>query len=205
MGAKLTPLAVAVLSLLHEKTMHPYEMAQLMRERFTDHHVKVKAGSLYHTVDRLAAAELIEVVGTQRDGKRPERTVYGITPAGRDAVLERARAMLSTPAEEYPEFVNGLSLIDELGAEEAIVELRRRELELATGVAADQVILAKLHEQQVAGVHQLHWRYSAARREFELEWTRQLIDDLKHGRISWHEDKPALTLLTEDGSGAQNG
>ncbi|MGC7095689.1 PadR family transcriptional regulator [Amycolatopsis lurida] len=179
--------------------------SRLMRERFTDHHVKLKAGSLYHTVERLARDEFIEVVGTQRDGRRPERTVYAITQAGRDAVLERARVMLSTPAEEYPEFVNGLALIDELGRDEAVAELERRELHLSTGVAADEVILAKLRDRQLPTVYWLHWRYSAARRAFELEWTRQLIDDLKHDRVTWPDTKPQLTLLTEDGSDAQNG
>ncbi|MDI5980156.1 PadR family transcriptional regulator [Amycolatopsis magusensis] len=195
---RLTPLAVAVLSLLHEQPMHPYEMAQLMRERRTDHHVKLKAGSLYHTVDRLAENRFIEVVGTQRDGKRPERTVYAVTQAGRDAVLERARVMLSTPAEEYPEFGNGLALIDELGREEAIAELERRELRLATGVAEDEKILTKLRDRQLPTVHTLHWRYSTARRAFDLRFTRELIDDLKHDRITWPPP-------TEDGSDDQTG
>ena len=40
-SAKLTPLGIAVLELLHEKPMHPYEMAQLMRERYVDTRVNV--------------------------------------------------------------------------------------------------------------------------------------------------------------------
>src|SRR3954462_3268529 len=36
----LTPLAVAVLELLHERDMHPYEMQQLIRDRGTDHVIK---------------------------------------------------------------------------------------------------------------------------------------------------------------------
>ena len=46
----LTPLALAVLDLLQERHMHPYEMQQTIRERCTDHVIKVRAGSLYHTV-----------------------------------------------------------------------------------------------------------------------------------------------------------
>jgi hypothetical protein len=42
-SAKLTPLGIAVLELLHEKPMHPYEMATLMRERYVDTRVNVKA------------------------------------------------------------------------------------------------------------------------------------------------------------------
>ena len=50
----LTPLALAVLRLLHERPMHPYEMHQLVRDRGTDFAIKVRAGSLYHAVERLA-------------------------------------------------------------------------------------------------------------------------------------------------------
>src|ERR1700710_1388772 len=104
--AKLTTLGLAVLELLHEKPMHPYEMAQLMRERHVDTRVKVKAGSLYHTGERLLDNGFVEIVDTQRDGGRPERTVYGMTEAGRDAFVARAQGMLGTPAEEYPEYLS---------------------------------------------------------------------------------------------------
>ena len=78
----LTPLALAILRLLHERPMHPYEMHQLVRDRGTDFVIKVRAGSLYHAVERLAMLGLIAPVETGRDGRRPERTVYAITDAG---------------------------------------------------------------------------------------------------------------------------
>ena len=57
----LTPLALAVLELLLERPMHPYEMHQTIRDRYTDQVVKVRAGSLYHMVERLHRTELIEI------------------------------------------------------------------------------------------------------------------------------------------------
>src|SRR5947208_14048596 len=100
-AAKLTPLGIAVLELLHEKPMHPYEMAQLMRERYVNTRVNVKAGSLYHTVERLQRSGFIEVVDTQRDGRRPERTVYGMTQTGVDEVNQRGRELRGDPVKEY--------------------------------------------------------------------------------------------------------
>ena len=49
----LTPLGITVLGLLSERTMHPYEMYQLAAARRGDQLVKIKPGSLYHTVTRL--------------------------------------------------------------------------------------------------------------------------------------------------------
>ncbi|WET80489.1 PadR family transcriptional regulator [Amycolatopsis sp. QT-25] len=200
MAAKLTPLAMAVLELLHERPMHPYEMAQLMKERYVSTRVKVKAGSLYHAVDRLAENGFVEVVETQRDGKRPERTVYAMTEAGRDEFVDRAQDMLATPAEEYPEYLSALAAIDELGRETTLTQLRHRVLRLQAAIASDQVVLENLAEEhKLPEIYWLDWSYATARRAFELEWTRKLIEDLESGRIRFQEHcTPQLTLVTED-------
>ncbi|GAB3709049.1 PadR family transcriptional regulator [Amycolatopsis oliviviridis] len=202
MAAKLTPLAMAVLELLHERAMHPYEMAQLMKERYVSTRVKVKAGSLYHTVDRLVQNGFVEAVETQRDGKRPERTVYAMTEAGRDEFVDRAQDMLGTPAEEYPEYLSALAVIDELGPEMSIAQLKHRVLRLQASVASDQVVLENLvNEHKLPEVYWLDWSYATARRAFELEWTRKLLDDLESGRIRFQGHcKPHLNLVTEEDS-----
>lgn len=200
MAAKLTPLAMAVLELLHERPMHPYEMAQLMKERYVSTRVKVKAGSLYHTVDRLAENGFVEIVETQRDGKRPERTLYAMTEAGRDEFVDRAQDMLATPAEEYPEYLSALAVIDELGPEMTLTQLKHRVLRLQAAIASDQVVLENLvKEHKLPEVYWLDWSYATARRAFELEWTQKLIGDLESGRIGFQEHcTPHLNLVTED-------
>ncbi|MFE0027534.1 PadR family transcriptional regulator [Amycolatopsis sp. NPDC059021] len=194
-AAKLTTLGIAVLELLHEKPMHPYEMAQLMRERHVDTRVKLKAGSLYHTVERLLGNGFIEVVDTQRDGRRPERTVYGMTDAGRDAFVERARHLLGNVAEEYPEYLSGLAVIDDLGRETTLAELEIRATKLRSLVAADRVVLDRLADEGTPEIFWLDWRYTTDRRAFELEWTERLIDGLRSGRIPFKEDHE-LELVT---------
>ncbi|MFI9452899.1 PadR family transcriptional regulator [Amycolatopsis sp. NPDC052450] len=200
MAAKLTPLAMAVLELLHERPMHPYEMAQLMKERYVSTRVKVKAGSLYHTVDRLAENGFVEIVETQRDGKRPERTLYAMTEAGRDEFVDRAQDMLATPAEEYPEYLSALAVIDELGPEMTLTQLKHRVLRLQAAIASDQVVLENLaKEHKLPEIYWLDWSYATARRAFELEWTQKLIGDLESGRIGFQEHcTPHLNLVTED-------
>lgn len=67
----LTPLGITVLALLFERPMHPYEMYQLLIQRRDDRLVKIRPGSLYHTVDRLERQELVVALGTEREGNRP--------------------------------------------------------------------------------------------------------------------------------------
>ena len=51
----LAPQAILVLGLVAERPMHPYEMFQTTIEREEDRLTKIRPGTLYHTVDRLAA------------------------------------------------------------------------------------------------------------------------------------------------------
>ncbi|GAB3153941.1 PadR family transcriptional regulator [Amycolatopsis sp. NPDC004378] len=197
-SAKLTPLGLAVLELLHEKPMHPYEMAQLMRERYVNTRVNVKAGSLYHTVERLQRSGFIQVVDTQRDGRRPERTVYGMTPAGLDEFNQRGRELLGDLTEEFPAYLSGLAVIDELGRETSLIELEHRITRLRAAVAADQAVLQRLAEDETPPIYWIDWRYKTDQRKFELEWTERLHEDLKSGRIPFQDNhhEPILKLIT---------
>ncbi|MFJ7210169.1 PadR family transcriptional regulator [Amycolatopsis sp. NPDC098790] len=199
-SAKLTPLGIAVLELLHEKPMHPYEMAQLMRERYVDTRVNVKAGSLYHTVERLQRNGFIEVVDTQRDGRRPERTVYGMTQAGLDEFNQRGRELLGDLTKEYPAYLSGLAVIDELGPEASLLELEHRVTRLRAGVAADQAVLDHLGGDGTPRIYWLDWQYQCDQRKFELEWTERLLDDLRSGRIPFqdHHKQRHLSLITKE-------
>ena len=198
-AAKLTPLGIAVLELLHEKPMHPYEMTQLMRERYVNMRVNVKAGSLYHTVERLHRGGFIEIVDTQRDGRRPERTVYGMTQTGLDEFNQRGRELLGDLAVEFPAFLSGLAVIDELGKESSLIELEHRITRLRAAVAADQAVLQRLAEDETPPIYWLDWRYQCDHRKFELEWTERLHEDLRSGRIPFQDDgQPKLTLITRE-------
>jgi DNA-binding PadR family transcriptional regulator len=83
-------LALAVLVLLFERPMHPYEIAATLRVRNRGGSIKIRYGSLYTVIEALLRDALIAVKETVREGRRPERTIYAITPAG----LERMRTWL---------------------------------------------------------------------------------------------------------------
>ncbi|MEV4686825.1 PadR family transcriptional regulator [Microbacterium sp. LWH3-1.2] len=133
--ARLTPLGVAVLALLSEGDMHPYEMIRLMHFRRDDRLVTITNGTVYHTVSRLERAGLIAEVGVDRDGNRPERTTYAQTDAGAAAVLEWVRREL--PRVDRPvEFRVALAEVHGLDRDEAIGLLRSRRAALAAALAS---------------------------------------------------------------------
>ena len=119
-------MALAVLATVVQQPMHRYEIASLIRARGKDQDMDVKWGSLYTVVQNLAKHGFLEVVGTSRQGARPERTVYQITEAGRQEMLDWTRELLSTPEPEHPRFAAGLSVQMILSPDEVMALLRTR-------------------------------------------------------------------------------
>lgn len=185
MSRPLTPLSLTVLRLLAIEPMHPYEMQQRIRKYAFDHVVKVTHGSLYHSVDRLTATGLIEPVEVVRDGRRPERTVYAITDAGRDEAHAQLGEYLMRPAHDYPCLGMALAFIDMLPPAEVADLLARRALMLEGELAAHVPVIEGLFKKGLSRVQVVDIEFAQARRRAELEYVRALGEDIKSGRLSW--------------------
>jgi DNA-binding PadR family transcriptional regulator len=120
------PLALAVMVLLYERPMHPYEMAATLRERHKEDSIKLRYGSLYTVIELLVRSGFIAPEKTTREGNRPERTIYRITGTGEGELRDWMREILSTPVKEFPQFEAGLSLLPALPPEEAVDVLETR-------------------------------------------------------------------------------
>jgi DNA-binding PadR family transcriptional regulator len=187
----LTPLALVILELLAERAMHPYEMQQLIRERHTDQVVKVRAGSLYHTVERLHRAGLIEAAQTGREGRRPERTVYRITEAGRDQFHADLRELVRTPEPEYPLFGVAMEMLGALPAQDAKDLLRRRTVALEARLAGGEQTLAALAKGGLPRHYTIEIEYLLAMCRAELTWVRHLVDEIGTDDLPWPDQVPA--------------
>lgn len=185
MSRSLTPLQLAVLRLLADGQMHPYEMQQRIREAGIDHVVKVAHGSLYHAVDRLAGQGLIEPVETSREGRRPERTVYAITETGRDEARSRLREFMTRSAKEYPTFGVALAFVSMLSPAEAVSLLERRTVDLKANLAAHDTVVESLIKQGHPRVDVIEVEYVNSCLRSELDFVRALSEDIKSGRLDW--------------------
>ncbi|MEU0096869.1 PadR family transcriptional regulator [Kribbella sp. NPDC006257] len=186
---ELTPLAIAVLALLNEQPMHAYEMYQLLLARHQDRMLKLRLGSLYHTVERLAGHGLIRVTGTERAGNRPERTTYAITPAGTSALDARIRTGIEKYEYEYPLFPVVLSEAHNLEAEDAVAGLRRRVEQLQAAVEEVEAIIA---EATARGVPEEYWivaDFQRAQLVSERDWLTALIERIESEDLAWSHRK----------------
>ena len=125
------PLALAVLVLLCERPMHPYEIAATLRMRHAEGSIKIRYGSLYTVIEGLQRECLVAVKEIVRDGRRPERTIYEITSAGQERMRTWLRDLIEIPVKEYPKFEAALSLLPAVPPAEAVALLEARSRRLA--------------------------------------------------------------------------
>lgn len=176
-------LAMAVLSMLTEEPMHAYRLQQLIKERHKDDVVNVsQRNSVYQSIQRLLRDRLVEVESTRRSDNRPERTIYTITPIGRQTLRSWLRSMLATPAREYPSFPAALSFLPSLSRAEAVEALAERADQLRDAVAAVE------SELKTPGLTRLFLIESELLRDVltaELAFVRGLVEDLHAQRLDW--------------------
>jgi DNA-binding PadR family transcriptional regulator len=201
------PLALAVMALLYERPMHPYEMVTLMRERGKHETVRLRYSSLYSVVSALEREGLIVPRETVREGKRPERTIYGITEAGREEFLTWLRELLREPVKEYTQFAAGLSYLPGLPPEEvmALLEERVGRLEAETGEMRSRLDDAR-EQYNLPRLFVVESEHELMLREAELEWVRGIVKQMKAGELGslseWRslhaERSPMITGETEE-------
>jgi DNA-binding PadR family transcriptional regulator len=175
-------LGLAVLSTVMLQPMHPYEMATVIRERGKDRDMPIKWGTLYTVVQSLEKHGFLEVVESARQGGRPERTVYRITPAGRDELVDWVSELIAVPEPEQPRFRAALSLIGVLSPDDATRLLRERVATVEKELADDRTALAGYRET-VHSLFLIEAEYDLAMRAADLEWTRGLLAQLADGKL----------------------
>ena len=181
--ATSNPLALAVLACLHERPMHPYEMASTMRERGKEHSIKLNYGSLYTVVDNLAKHGLIEAGEARREGRRPERTVYQLTDSGRVKLDAWMSDLLARPVKEYPQFEAALSLLPVLHPDHVLALLRERIRALEKEIVTQRLILDVASKAGLPRLLMIEGEYHLALRDTELAWVRDLADELEAGTL----------------------
>ncbi|MGH3425878.1 MAG: PadR family transcriptional regulator [Nocardioidaceae bacterium] len=177
------PLALAVLTLLYEKPMHPYEMSSTLRERRKEDSIRVNYGSLYSVVESLAKKGLIEAKETVRHGRRPERTIYQLTDAGEVTMTDWLSEILSIPTPQFTDFEAALSLIAVLPVDDARDLLSRRLKELQFQRTTYDAV-RNAAPTAFPRLFMIEGEYQAALRDAETEFVRKLIADIDNDDLS---------------------
>jgi len=187
------PLALAVLSYLTMKPMHPYELSRTLRDNGDARSIKFNHGSLYMVVQQLARAGFIAEVETSREGQRPERTVYAITDDGRREAREWLSELIAQPEHEYPHFVTALSLVAALPPDQVVPLLRTRLEALAGQRAEIQGMIDSSLGQGVPRLFLVEEEYRLALLGAESAFVERFIAEIGDPEAGWG---PALAAVT---------
>ena len=171
-----------ILGVLHRGNFHPYEikrrLTQAMIECFTD----VDIGTLYYAVRQLAECGLLTAVAHQRVARGGMRTVYRITPRGRDRFRELLHAQFAAEG-DLRETLYGPMLFLHLADLNLVADALRSQIDRQNARLAE---IRKLHRQWVTmlptGSRHL-MQHMAEQCRLDLRWLRAVLADVEAGGI----------------------
>jgi DNA-binding PadR family transcriptional regulator len=197
-------LALAVLSLLTERPMHPYEVSAVMHQRELSAVIKLNYGTLYSVIEALQREGLIAPVATQREGRYPERTIYATTEAGRAELVDWLRSLLRRPATEYTQFAAALAFLGNLSPTEAATLLQEHARHLQEQMSSMRSTLERGLQMGVDRLFLVEDEYALTLLEARFTFLQQLIREInegtltetRDGQLSWKIRRPDLALLS---------
>ncbi|MEU8664771.1 PadR family transcriptional regulator [Actinoplanes philippinensis] len=175
-------LGLHILATLTVQPLHPYEIAAQLRAFGKDQDIKIQWGSLYTVVRNLEKHGFIEAAETVREGRRPERTVYRLTEAGRRETTDWLRELIGQPEQEFPRLRSALSVAGVLPPDEMIALLRQRHETLTAENEAARAALAATR-REVPRLFLIEAEYAMAMREAEEAWLAGLLRELHDGSV----------------------
>lgn len=107
---------LVLLGLLRRRPLHGYEVKQVI-DRGMSEIAYVPSGTIYYTLKKLERRGWVSAKSA-RSGNRPERRVYALTRAGRQALGEMLRRALLVDDRPYELFDVCLYFFPEVGADE---------------------------------------------------------------------------------------
>jgi DNA-binding PadR family transcriptional regulator len=173
-----------VLACLFERPMHPYEMAQTMRSRAKHESIRLNYGSLYGVVNNLERRRLIEAVETSQEGRRPQRTIYAITDAGKTELNDWLSELVAVPVKEYLQYEAALSLLPGLPPDEAVPLLQQRCKALEVRLDQLEATHQGARKRGLPRIFVIEDEYQVALLRAELDFTRMLLADITSGELS---------------------
>lgn len=159
-----------LLGLLQKEEMHGYQLHEFI-DSFMQTCVDLKKSTAYYLLEKMTKEGYVTRT-EEREGNRPPRRVYHLTPAGEAHLLDLLRQNLASylPA-KFPGDT-GLTFLDNLPADETVHLLQQRREQLAEAVAIIQQAPPHTGSLQFMIEHQqIHL-------QSELKWLDSVIERL---------------------------
>lgn len=172
---------LVILGLLRKRPLHGYEIKHIIEEHMGDW-TSIAFGSIYFALDKLAEERLVEKVGVEQAGKRPSRSVYEITKAGREEFLRLLRESWQTVERQYFDMDICLFFMNDLPREEIKAYLHRRRAILQETLGHVRSHRAEeLSDPQGPRLAAAIFDHTLVHTQAELKWTEALLAKVESG------------------------
>jgi DNA-binding PadR family transcriptional regulator len=188
---------LVILGVLHRGNFHPYEIKRRLLNAMVQCYTDVDVGTLYYAIRQLAKAHLIKAVARERVARGGMRTVYAITPEGKDRFQQLLDECFAAQG-AVSDTLYGAMLFLHLGDLRLIAEL----LEARIKLQADAIRKVAEVRSQLApllssgGLHLL--AHLEAQRRLDQKWLQALLADVVAGNIHDVSDPRRLAAADEE-------
>jgi DNA-binding PadR family transcriptional regulator len=169
--------------------VHGYDVRRELATWRAEEWANVAPGSIYNALKTLARDGMIEIVGTDQVGGRPERTSYKLTPEGEKEFQILLRRTLWNVEEPIDPLAPGLSFMWVVPRAEMIAILRHRIAVVHGKVKGLEFAIEQLSDpyskDQVGEMLGL----AAARAQAEIPWAEKLIARLERGEYTFADER----------------
>jgi DNA-binding PadR family transcriptional regulator len=173
---------LVILGVLHRGNFHPYEIKRRLVNAMVQCYTDVDVGTLYYAIRRLAKARLITAISRERVARGGMRTVYAITPKGKERFQQLLLECFAAQG-AVSETLYGAMLFLHLGDLRLIADLLQARIKLQ----ADAIRKVALVRSELApllssgGLHLLD--HLDAQRRLDQRWLQALLADVIAGNI----------------------
>jgi len=180
-----------ILGVLHRGDFHPYEikrrLTQAMIECFTD----VDTGTLYYAVGQLAEKGLVRAVAQEQVARGGMRTVYRITPRGRERFQELLHTQFAAEG-DLRAILYGPMLFLHLADLNIVAEALRTQIARQNARLAELKGLRRKWAEALPSGSRLMMQHMAEQSRLDLRWLRAVLAEVEAGRVRDTSDPSRL-------------
>jgi DNA-binding PadR family transcriptional regulator len=180
---------ILILGVLHRGNLHPYEIKRRLTNAMIQCFTDVDVGTLYYAVRKLSETKLIAPVSQKRVVRGGIKTVYRITPSGKQRFQQLLHGQFALPG-AVAQTLYVAMLFLHLCDRSRVAALLREKIALQR-IAIDKLAGIKEELSPMVGTGALHLlKHLEAQRKLDLEWLESLSADITSGRV---HDAPAYS------------
>jgi DNA-binding PadR family transcriptional regulator len=161
--------------------VHGYDVRRELLSWRVDQWANVAPGSIYNALKSMTRDALLEVVGTDQVGGRPERTTYRLTNEGENEFQALLREALWRVRQPVDPLMPALCFMPVLKREELIAALKNRIPQIKGQLEHVDFAIAQLPNPGTPEHVKELYRLSASRVAAEVPWAEALIQRLEQG------------------------